>query len=105
MSTHRVTIGQMRKIFNDSGYYEREDILRTLKGPPTPANPANNQPPGTMSETWLYHEIREGKLVMVALLHQYVLSDGTINNRAKRPDPKYLRIGDEVYKLRRKSVV
>jgi len=64
--------------------------------------PEYQQPAGTVSETAMYRESRGNRLVVVALTHAFVLPDGTINNRRGLPDPKYVRIGDDIYKLARR---
>jgi len=102
MATYRVTTAEIRRHFNDSGYYERDDVLKTLKSR-HPASPDFHQPPGTASETVLYSEIREGRFVSVAIVHQFVLPDGTISNSVQRPDPKWLRVGDNFYLIQRNS--
>jgi hypothetical protein len=55
-----------------------------------------------MSETYVYFEFVRGKPRAVAIVHQYVLN-GEIQNRAGPPDPKWLRIGDDIYKFRRRG--
>lgn len=104
MSVHWMTAPQLRQIFNESGYQERagQDILVTVSNPHTPAA-EYHQPPDTISQTLTYHESRNGKLVTVAIMHQFVLPDGTINNRAGLPDPKFVRIDDDRYKLARRT--
>jgi hypothetical protein len=100
---HELTPAQLRQVLDASGYLERagRDILVTV-AERHPAAPEFHQPPGTMSETLWYSESRVGKLVRVAVLHQFVLPDGRVNNRAGLPDPKYIRIGDDQYKLARR---
>lgn len=103
MSMHELTPAQLRQVLDESGYLARagQDILVTVVDA-HPAAPEFRQPAGTMSETIWYSETRGNKLVRVAVLHQFVLPDGRINNRAGLPDPKYVRIGDDHYKLARK---
>jgi len=106
MSSHVVSLTRLRQIFNTSGYPQRADsgnnISVTVVRRGNPA-PQYNQPPGTVSETYLYRENRNGRLVVVAKAHAFVLPDGSINNPAGLPDPKYVRIGNDTYKLARKN--
>jgi len=103
MAIRRVSEAEIRAAFNRSGYFERAEagnILKTVVRDEEPA-PEYNQPPGTRSQTLWYHEAQGGQLVRVAVVHQFLLSDGTINNRARRPDPKYLQVGGEILALER----
>jgi len=80
---------ELRKKFNDWGLWEQ-----SLTPPPyarrlvkrQKANPAYNQPAGTLSETWAVWDEVQG--VKVAIVHMYVKADGSNT----RPDPKFLRI-------------
>jgi hypothetical protein len=93
MSIIRLDSFQLCKLFNETGYFERAqrgELLRTLVRAGTPG-PEYNQPPGTISETWWWHESRGTRLVRVAVVHQFVLPDGRINNAVGRPDPKWFR--------------
>jgi hypothetical protein len=100
----RVSAWELRAAFNATGLYERAE-----KGDPSlmvfvddgVPDSRYHQPPGTTSRTWSYWEIQNGALVKLAVAHGFVLSDGRINNPAGRPDPKYLRLGDEILLLPR----
>jgi hypothetical protein len=103
VSTRRVSEHEIRKAFNASGLYERsqEGSILVTEDDGVPGA-EYHQPPGTVSRTTIYTEAVNGQLIRRAVLHSFVLPDGTINNRARRPDPKYLRIGDEILLLERK---
>ena len=104
MPVHIVSSAELRRLFNESGYPERarsgENMLVTPTRRGNPA-PEYHQPPGTISETALYSESRGNRLVIVAMTHAFILPDGRINNPLGLPDPKYLRIGEDIYKLPR----
>lgn len=94
----------LRQQFNKSGLFERAqrgELLVTMDE--HDASPDYNQPLGTKSQTIHYYEVRDGRLVKLAILHQFVLPSGKINNRAQRPDPKFLLVGNEIWKLSRKT--
>ncbi len=104
-ATRRVSDDELRKAFNASRYFERArdgDILVTMVRENDP-DPRYRQPPGTRSQTLRYDEVRGGQLVKLAIVHQFVLPDGSINNTAQRPDPKWVLIDEEVWILRRPS--
>lgn len=103
IATRRVSKTELRRAFNNSGYFERAesgDILVTLIRQNEP-DPRYRQPAGTRSQTLRYDEVRDGRLEKVAIVHQFLLADGTVNNPARRPDPKMLRVGDEVWIVER----
>ncbi len=103
MTITRVSETELRDRFNAAEYYEKVqagELLATLIAR-RPPDPAYRQPPGTLSETWRYDAARGNRLEKVAIVHQFVLPDGTINNRSHRPDPKFLRTEDGTFALDR----
>jgi hypothetical protein len=105
MAVRRVTEWELREEFNRSGLWERAgrgELLVTVVDEGQP-DPAYGQPPGTRSQTLWYSEAGRGGLTKVAVLHQFVLPDGTINNNARRPDPKFLKVGNDIWLLERPS--
>lgn len=86
---------ELQKIFNSERYYERmlagQILASVLKSAPAP--PEAGQPPGTMSERVWYFDLQ---LNRIALVHQYVLPDGSIG-ASGRPDPKWLWVDGEIW--------
>lgn len=86
---------EIQKIFNSERYYERvlagELLASTEKSAPAPTQAG--QPPGTMSERIWYFD---RDLNRIALVHQYILPDGTIG-ASGRPDPKWLLVDGEIW--------
>jgi hypothetical protein len=93
----------LRSTFNASGIWERkqrrelyERIVRN--GEP---DPNNNQPEGARSITSIIYELDErARARNVALVHYYRLPDGTINNAAGLPDPKWCLVEGVKYVLK-----
>jgi hypothetical protein len=103
MAIRRVTEVEIRGEFNRSGLFERAErgeVLKTTIRDAEP-DPSYHQPPGTRSQTIEYHDVVDGRLVKVAVVHQFLLPNGRINNRAERPDPKYLLVDGEIWALHR----
>lgn len=103
IASRRVTETEIRQAFNATDYFERAevgDILVTIVRDNEP-DPRYRQPPGTRSQTLRYDEVRDGRILKVAILHQFVLADGTINNAARRPDPKWVLIDGPVWIVER----
>lgn len=83
-----VSAEKLREIFNNSGYLERaqaNDLIVIVKVERNPGAAAN-QPPGTKSQLVYYYE---KELTQVAIVHQYVLPDGSIG-ASGLPDPKWV---------------
>ena len=70
-----------------------EDALYAsiYKDKPAPADAG--QPPGTRTQMIKYFRQSDGALV--AIVHRYLLPDGTIG-ASGLPDPKWLRDGDKI---------
>jgi hypothetical protein len=66
----------------------------------TVARPECGQPPGTLSQIIHYFD---GDM-KVAIVHQFLLPDGTIGASGK-PDPKMVRQGNTIFKLRPEEAV
>lgn len=85
---------ELRRLFNDGRYYERAlagELLMSVESDPPPRAEAG-QPPGTKSQmVWYFDK----SLNRVALVHQYVLPDGSIG-ASGRPDPKRLLLDQEI---------
>ncbi len=99
MTIIRVSERELRDLFNACEYYEKVqagELLATLIARRAP-DAAYGQPVGTVSETWRYDATRGNRLEKVAIVHQYVLPDGTINNPRGRPDPKFLKTEDGIF--------
>lgn len=84
-----VTAPEIRKMFNDGGYWRRVDsgdlhekLIR--EGHPSPAR--SGQPHCTRSQIVAYLDVHGRK---VALVHQYALKNGGLGGSGK-PDPKQL---------------
>lgn len=90
----RVSSEDLRRIFNDGRYYERvlaNELIASVEREGSP-RPEAQQPPGTLSQTVWYFDLR---LSRVALVHQYLLPDGTIGGSG-RPDPKRILLDGEI---------
>lgn len=95
MPTVMVTDWQLRSMFNDSGLWEAYlagdlelDVQRDR-----PPNPRNKQPEGTRSVTAFLVRVESGgRRKKLAFVHYYELPDGTINNKAGMPDPKWCEV-------------
>jgi len=84
-----VTAQEIRKLFNEGGYWAKIDSGELSEKPvreghPSPAN--SGEPFCTRSQIVAYLD-RNGR--QVALVHQYVRKDGSIGASGK-PDPKKL---------------
>ena len=95
-SIKRVSASVLRKLFNDSGYWEQcqdgqlQTILRKSKHP---SSPLANEPFCTQSQYITYVNQSGEK---VAGVHQYLRPDRTIG-LSGRPDPKELYIDGVLY--------
>jgi hypothetical protein len=93
-----VSASTIRKLFNDGKYAERlsaGEFTTTCIREGTPS-PAANQPAGTKSQIVEYLDANGNR---VALVHQYLLPDGTLGAGGK-PDPKKLWQNGAVYSVR-----
>ena len=85
--SQRITSAELRRIFNEDGFWERaqsgEFEERVLKSR-HPAPPASGEPHCTESQIVCYH-LPDG--TRVALVHQYLRPNGTVG-ASGRPDPK-----------------
>lgn len=99
----RLTAWALRSLFNSSGIWEsalRGDLVIVRKET-TPAA-AYHQPAGTLSVTTHIYEKPTGQRLIgtkVAITHHFEDPDGTIRNRAGRPDPKMVRTQGQTYVL------
>jgi len=98
-SVQIVTASEIRKMFNEGGYWGKldsgeltEKIIR--EGHPSPAR--SGQPPCTRSQIVAYLDTGGRK---VALVHQYVLKSGRLGGSGK-PDPKQLLHNGVLYVVR-----
>ncbi len=94
-----VTREQIRKLFNAAGYEDEarsgkftEKLIR--EGHPSPAD--SGEPPCTKSQIVAYFDKRG---YQVALVHQYVRTDGSLGGSG-RPDPKKLFSSGVLYVTR-----
>jgi hypothetical protein len=96
-----VDLGELRRQFIIGHFEERAQLgeltVRLMPGSEHSAPTALGEPKGTVSHMLQYFE-PDGTLV--AKVHEYLRPDGTIAASGKR-DPKWLRIGNTVYKQRR----
>jgi hypothetical protein len=90
----RVGETELRRIFNELGYFEAvlEGELTERVERSGQARPGAGQPAGTESQTVWYYD---GLGQKVALVHQYLLPDGSIGGSG-RPDPKRLIFHHEI---------
>jgi hypothetical protein len=93
----RVVASELRRLFNEGRYYERvlsgELAERIRMDKPTKGT--LHTPVGTRSQSVEYYD-QEGQ--RVAVVHQYLLPDGTLG-ASGRPDPKMLLVGNVLYKI------
>ncbi len=90
----RTTPEEVRRLFNDGGYYEklqRGELFAVLESS-RPASAEAGQPAGTTSEIHVYFDL---EMLRVAVVHQYVLPDGSLGGSG-RPDPKRLLLDNEI---------
>jgi hypothetical protein len=95
----------LRRIFNESGIWDavlEGTAMIEIRDRVSAPSPKNKQPPGTLSVTSFIHELHPDGSVgrKVAFVHYYELPDGTINNGAGVPDPKWCLDGGVFYTLR-----
>jgi hypothetical protein len=99
----RVSASVLRKLFNESGYWEQyqngqlQAILRKTKHPTAPLA---QEPTCTQSQYIIYVN-EEG--IKVAGVHQYLRADGTLG-LSGRPDPKEVLINGILYILETKNL-
>ena len=88
----------LRKIFNDSGYWELAKQGKLFEKVYSEESPQkrSGEPPGTLSQIVAYLD-SQGR--QVAIVHQYLRKDGSIGGSG-RPDPKKLFYLGNVYVLR-----
>lgn len=94
----RVSAEVLRKLFNDSGYWERcqNGLLQpTLRKSKHPSAPRAKEPFCTQSQYITYVNSAGEK---VAGVHQYLRTDGTLG-ASGRPDPKEVLIDGILYLL------
>jgi hypothetical protein len=94
----RVSASELRKLFNDSGYWARVqsgDLIQRLIENGHPSPPEADEPICTRSQIVEYRT-QAGEVV--AKVHFYLRKDGRIGASGK-PDPKRVLIGDTVYIL------
>ena len=86
---------ELRLRFNAGGYWERARAgeFRQVTKRSRPAPPEAGQPPGTLSQIVHYYTARDEK---VAVVHQYLLPDGTLG-ASGLPDPQMLLEGGVLY--------
>jgi hypothetical protein len=103
IASRRVTQAAIRQVFNASGYYEKANkglVLVTLIRDNEP-DARYRQPKETRSQVLRYDEVQDGRLVKVAIVHQFLLPDGTINNAIGLPDPKWLLVAGVIWIVER----
>jgi hypothetical protein len=92
----RVSANALRKLFNDSGYweqYQNGQLQSTLRKSKHPSPPLANEPFCTQSQYITYiNELGE----KIAGVHQYLRPDGTIG-LSGRPDPKEVYVDGVLY--------
>jgi hypothetical protein len=86
----------LRQKFNALLYYQRyvAGELRAQVDDEYVPNPEYGFPPGTRSQRVIYYD---GETA-VAVVHQYILPDGSIG-ASGRPDPKWLLDGGTIFML------
>ena len=90
----RVEASEIRMLFNRSGLFGQflRGELNTKIEADRPARAELGMPEGTRSQVVRYFG-RDGQ--EIALVHQYLLPDGTIGGSG-RPDPKRMILDDEI---------
>lgn len=94
----RVSALELRKLFNDSGYWARvqaKELTERVVENGHPSPPQADEPICTRSQVVEYRT-REGQAV--AKVHFYLRKDGTLGASGK-PDPKNVLVGDTLYIL------
>jgi hypothetical protein len=93
-----VSAETLRKLFNESGYWELAKQGKLLEKVYSQAPPQkrSGEPPGTLSQIVAYLD-SQGR--QVAIVHQYLRKDGSIGGSG-RPDPKKLFYQGNLYALR-----
>ena len=92
----RVSASTLRKLFNDSGFWEQYkngQLLSILRKSKHPSSPLANEPICTQSQYITYINKLGEK---IAGVHQYLRPDGTIG-LSGRPDPKEVYIDGVLY--------
>lgn len=97
LPVRRVSEEEIREVFNAGRYEERlasNDLFQAVES----SNPAKAPflPVGSRTEMVWYFDSKT--LKRVALVHQYVLPDGTIGASGK-PDPKRIILVDEILQV------
>lgn len=90
-----VTAAELRRLFRDHDFLsraQRGELRTALVAESHPSPPRANLPLCTRSQVVAYLERGE----KVALVHQYLLPDGTLG-ASGRPDPKRLLIDGQLY--------
>jgi hypothetical protein len=97
--SRRVPAQHLRRLFNEGRYWERArdgEFRMIVKRDQTPTPPPYGHPEGTRSQIVSYLHATGDK---IAVVHQYVLPDGTIGGSSGRPDPKYLLHEGIIYQM------
>lgn len=92
----RVSADELRKLFNNSGYweqYQNGQLQYTLRKSKHPSSPLANEPICTQSQYITYVNESGEK---IAGVHQYLRPDGTLGLSGK-PDPKEVLIEGVLY--------
>src|SRR6266700_671769 len=89
---------ELRKLFNDGGYWElaKEGKLLEKVYFEAPPQKRSGEPPGTLSQIVAY---LDGQGRQVAIIHQYLRKDGSLGGSG-RPDPKKLFFKGNIYTVR-----
>jgi hypothetical protein len=91
---HHFNIGQIEE------RAQRGQLLKSVQpGSEHLAPVAAGEPAGTLSHIVNYFDLTRQ---LVAIAHEYVRSDGSLGGSG-RPDPKWMRVGDRILKLKRKK--
>ena len=97
LNKRRVPPTELREKYNNGDFEERlqkGELPCAITRNSHPAPPLSGEPLCTRSQILTYFDAQGNK---VAVLHQYLRTDGTIGGRGRKPDPKKLLIGDTVY--------
>ncbi len=97
LSIHRLTKTELRRMFNDGGYWSLAQagvLLSNLQRDGHPSPEHSGEPYCTRSQIIGYYDQGGNR---VAVVHQYLRPDGTVGGSGK-PDPKHLVEGDIVYR-------